>query len=337
MQSQPKISIIVPIYKVERYIRKCLDSIKNQNFKDWECILVDDGSPDKCGLICEEYSRIDNRFRVIHKENGGLSSARNAGIEIASAPFIGFVDPDDWIEPDMFAELYDLMIRYDADIVQVSLVNEYVGLSRKKPFVKRESVYDRKSLVRELFADKAIPNYCWIKLFKKEVITQLFPVGKVFEDIYMMNSWAENINRTVVSPKALYHYRRRRGSILNSDFASNRKEYFNACLERLKVLSKLEPDAISEREKTAYVWNAAINAAKTIARYEKDLKKGDMAVISISETLKNFRNPSLASLSPKMHFRASLLKNNPRMFAKLMRFVFKGDIHTKNRNHHLYE
>ncbi|HEY8803664.1 MAG TPA: glycosyltransferase, partial [Clostridium sp.] len=102
----PLISIIVPIYKVEVYIRNCVDSILNQTYKNLEIILVDDGSPDNCGNICEEYSSKDKRIKVIHKKNGGLSSARNAGLDIASGEYIGFIDSDDWIEGDMYESLY---------------------------------------------------------------------------------------------------------------------------------------------------------------------------------------------------------------------------------------
>lgn len=101
----PKISIIVPVYEVEPYIHKCVDSILAQTFTDFELILVDDGSPDNCGEICDEYEENDSRIRVIHKENGGPSSARNAGLNIAKGDYIGFVDSDDWIETDMYEML----------------------------------------------------------------------------------------------------------------------------------------------------------------------------------------------------------------------------------------
>ena len=97
----PKLSIIVPVYKVEQYINKCIDSILNQTFTDFELILVDDGSPDNCGKICDEYAQKDERVRVIHKENGGVSSARNLGIDEAKGEYVSFIDPDDWIDLDM--------------------------------------------------------------------------------------------------------------------------------------------------------------------------------------------------------------------------------------------
>ncbi|UOK56378.1 glycosyltransferase [Bacillus sp. OVS6] len=117
----PAISIVVPIYNVEKYLHKCIDSILSQNFTDLEIVLVNDGSTDSCGRICDEYSIKDNRVKVIHKKNGGLSDARNTGIEISTGDFIGFVDSDDWVEPNMYETLYNLCISNSADISTCSI------------------------------------------------------------------------------------------------------------------------------------------------------------------------------------------------------------------------
>lgn len=118
--TKPKISIIVPVYKAEPYLRKCIDSILNQTFKDFELILVDDGSPDRCGEICDEYALKDSRIKIIHKENSGRSSARNVGLDIAQGEYIGFVDSDDWIEPDMYEVLYSKAKIESADIIALN-------------------------------------------------------------------------------------------------------------------------------------------------------------------------------------------------------------------------
>ena len=113
----PKISIIVPVYNVEKYIRRCLDSIAAQTFTDWECICVDDGTPDASGKICNEYAQKDSRFVVIHKENGGVSSARNAGLNVAKGEYVTFCDSDDWVEKEMLEVLYNTALETDADVV----------------------------------------------------------------------------------------------------------------------------------------------------------------------------------------------------------------------------
>ncbi len=113
----PKISIIVPVYKVEKYLRRCLDSIAAQTFTDWECILVDDGSPDDSGKICDEYAEKDERFMVIHQENAGVSSARNKGLDEVKGEWICFVDSDDWIDKEMLAQMYDIAVKNKAEVV----------------------------------------------------------------------------------------------------------------------------------------------------------------------------------------------------------------------------
>ncbi|MBA1325633.1 glycosyltransferase [Enterococcus faecium] len=132
-------SIIVPVYKVEKYLRKCVDSILAQTFTDFEVILVDDGSPDNSGKICDEYAEKDNRVRVIHKENGGLSSARNAGIDVARGKYLGFVDSDDYIDEDMYEILYENLKIHDADISSVELIPFYGGRYKEKNKEKKSN------------------------------------------------------------------------------------------------------------------------------------------------------------------------------------------------------
>ena len=118
-----KISVIVPIYKVENYLNRCVESIRKQTYRNLEIILVDDGSPDACGEMCDRYAQEDSRIRVIHKENGGLSDARNAGIEVAAGEYIAFIDSDDWIDDKMYEVLYHTLLKYDADIAECSYRN----------------------------------------------------------------------------------------------------------------------------------------------------------------------------------------------------------------------
>lgn len=125
MPNTPKISIIMPVYNVEKYIRRCLDSIISQTFTDWECICIDDGTPDSSGKICDEYAQKDSRFVVIHKENGGVSSARNAGLDVAKGEWICFCDSDDWVEKDYISSWYDFVKDSSYDIVVANVIDEY--------------------------------------------------------------------------------------------------------------------------------------------------------------------------------------------------------------------
>ena len=142
---QPKISVIIPVYKVEKYLDRCVNSVLNQTLKDIEVILIDDGSPDGCPAMCEEYKKKDNRVRVIHKENGGLGYARNSGLEIATGEYIAFVDSDDFIEEDMYESLYSDAIKYNADVVLQGWKDDH------KRGCRRTNSVQRKRSCKELF------------------------------------------------------------------------------------------------------------------------------------------------------------------------------------------
>lgn len=331
MNQNPEISIIVPVYKVELYLRQCLDSIAAQTFSNWECILVDDGSPDGSGAICDEYAARDARFRVIHQKNGGVSAARNSGLSNAKAKYIGFVDPDDWTEPDLFMTLYNLICKDDYDMAQVGFYNEYIGETHRKTLVRARTVLDRKATVRRIFYDREIPSYLWNKLFNRRIIDTPFPTGEVFEDISVLNSWTKNIRKAIISPEVCYHYRRRKGSIVNSNFAANRIDYLMVCLNRVKELHLIEPEAFSDTEGAAYIWKASINAAKTISRFEADPEKRLEAVHRISALTHRFPAPPLRKFSLKAHWRARMLRDYPKRFIRLMRLVYSGDLHSHHR------
>ncbi|MCL7746080.1 glycosyltransferase [Halalkalibacter alkaliphilus] len=149
----PKISIIVPIYNVEKYLKQCIDSILAQTFKDFELILVNDGSPDNCGEICEKYAKNDNRVIVIHKKNNGVSSARNSGIEIAKGEYVGFVDPDDTVEKNMYERLIDTAITFNAEIVvsPITIINHKNNTNNVTPIWKNVNcIINNKEIVEEI-------------------------------------------------------------------------------------------------------------------------------------------------------------------------------------------
>lgn len=334
--NEPKISIIVPVYKVERYLRECLDSILAQTFADWECILVDDGSPDGCPQLCDEYAARDARFRVIHRANGGLSAARNSGLREARGAYIGFIDSDDWIAPQMFERLYQLITEYDADMAQVGICKEYVGFSHPKSHVKQVTVLDRKRITREIVCGKRIPNSVCHKLFRQEVINADFPEGKVFEDMAVLNRWVRDIRTAVLAPDPLYHYRMRKGSIIHTDF-SRRLDYFDALCEREREMSLLEPEALSEKERARLLWTAAINPAKLIARKVPDSKSRMQYTQTVVAVCQSFTPPRIATLGLKKYLRAKLLLHHPAWFIRLMRAGSTINLDEKWRKSHLYD
>ena len=240
----PVISIIVPVYNVEKYLPKCIDSILAQTLKDIEIILVDDGSPDNCGIMCDRYAEIDPRIVVIHRQNGGLSAARNDGIAAARADIIGFVDSDDWVEPEMFEKLVSALEKTGSDIVICNVSYDYLDHSHPSPFIiKDEKVYSREEALGLLVEDKMVHNYAWNKVYRKSVLSVPFPVGKSFEDIRVMIQWFANINKLVTIPYVGYHYIQRASSYLHSS-PTQFEEYISALRVQLEFIKRnnLIPD-----------------------------------------------------------------------------------------------
>lgn len=235
------ISVIIPVYNVEKYIRECLNSVINQTYKNLEIILVDDGSQDKSGNICDEYKMKDDRIKVIHKQNGGLSDARNVGMKIAKGRYIQFIDSDDFIDKDMIEILYKIIIENDADI---SMCSNYILKENKRTSDSsgKMYIYNRIEALREILLDEKIRSYAWNKLMKKELFTDIeFPKGKVFEDILTIPKIFEKSSKIVYLDIPKYYYRQREGSILNKQTNELRLSYINAAEEINKFIEEKEP------------------------------------------------------------------------------------------------
>ncbi|MFD1031917.1 glycosyltransferase family 2 protein [Metaplanococcus flavidus] len=215
-----KISVILPIYNVEEYLPKCINSVRNQTYENLEIILVNDGSTDRCGLICELHAALDTRIKVIHKDNGGLSDARNAGMEAATGDFVAFVDSDDWIDEDMYEVLYRLSSQYDADIAMCR-VREFSDLG-----ILDESTDDivvcggEEALMLMVTRDNnyKLEHGIVNKLIKKELLQNFkFPVGKLTEDLYFTPPLIYASKKCVYIDTGKYNYLTdRQGSIMNS-------------------------------------------------------------------------------------------------------------------------
>ncbi len=223
------ISVIVPVYKVEEYLELCLDSIISQTYTNLEIILVDDGSPDNCGKICDEYAEKDPRIKVIHQENGGLSAARNAGLDIATGDYIGFVDSDDYIESNYYEELIKSIKNYNSE--------QAICGVRKFELESRAIFYGNKCLskddyLKELLKED-VASYTWNKLYKKELFDGImFPVGELFEDIKTLHLLGEKTNYVSFTDKSFYNYRIRENSITAENKGIKAKDYLSATHSR---------------------------------------------------------------------------------------------------------
>lgn len=214
---QPLVSIIVPVYKVEPYLRRCLDSIVNQTYTNLEIILVEDGSPDDCPQICDEYAARDKRIVVIHKENGGLSDARNAGLDICKGGYISFVDSDDWVDETYIETLLDLSIKENADIA----IGENIRTEGcSKPTKKNITINacHSKEALKHLFSQNHIAfTVSWGKLYKKNLFSTLrFPKGKYHEDEFTTYILFYKSKKIVYTSEILYYYYQRADSIVST-------------------------------------------------------------------------------------------------------------------------
>lgn len=242
------ISVIIPIYNVEPYLRRCLNSVLNQTYSNLEIILVDDGSPDNCPSICDEYANNDTRIVVIHKKNGGLSDARNAGLDICKGDYITFVDSDDWITPHYVETLLDSAIRTSSDISIGEIKKTYEAscvLNNQKTTTR---ILNSREAVERLFSktEASFVAACG-KLFKRNIIIHIrFPKNKIHEDEYLNYQWLYNAKKIVYIDQVLYFYFQRPNSIMGEDLEYADEEIYvqqkNFFLERneKKILKALD-------------------------------------------------------------------------------------------------
>ena len=231
-----KVSIIVPVYKVEKYLEECLDSLKNQTYNNLEIILCDDESPDRCPQICEKYAKQDKRFKVLHKKNGGAASARNAGLEIATGDYIGFVDSDDLVKKDYIYHLVEILEINNADISVCSFSNMYVNREDAVKMEKEGYYSPEQYLERFLWDWKC--GLIWNKLFRKELVQNIrFPEGHVIDDEFFTYRLVMNARKIVVEDIPLYRYRQRKSGVMKqgrqNKILMDRKEYFPERYERV--------------------------------------------------------------------------------------------------------
>jgi glycosyltransferase involved in cell wall biosynthesis len=203
------ISVIVPVYKVERYLERCVKSLLNQTYRNMEIILVDDGSPDNCPQMCDDYAKRYDNVRVLHKENGGLSSARNAGINVAQGKYIGFVDSDDWVVPDMYEYLMNLLHTYNADVAQISYVMAFSESDIANDMPEKIELFKGKDILQYYMTTTTTTgSYSVCRcLFSKKLIDGIyFRDGKVNEDIDFKYKVLRNSNKFAVSNQQKYFY-----------------------------------------------------------------------------------------------------------------------------------
>ncbi|MBQ6887390.1 MAG: glycosyltransferase [Lachnospiraceae bacterium] len=280
------ISVIVPVYNMEKYLKRCVESILAQEYRQLEIILVDDGSTDNSPAMCDAYAKQDERICVIHKENGGLSDARNAGLAIATGSFIGFVDSDDWIEPEMYKDMYEAAKKHQAEVVVCRYAEVYPdrvvdGSCNELVVLTREEVLNIFICEHPRYK---IYNSVWSKLFKREIIgNTIFPKGRNSEDIVFTTKAFCRLERCVYIDTAYYNYvREREGSIMNG-FAGDRmlKDEIPFWREHIACIHQVKEELGQKAE--YYFYKRLVGyylSTRTTAKKQKELKRYATALLS---------------------------------------------------------
>lgn len=246
------LSIIIPVYNAEKFLVKCLDSVKNQTYQELEIILVNDGSTDNSGLICEEYAQKDHRFIVLHKENGGVSSARNMGLKVAKGEYIGFVDPDDWIDPEMFENLYQLMTEYQADVSMCGYFMENVsGKTLNQTIQPYILTFNRKDALNTIQNINGFQGFVCNKLFSANLIRQnpviLFDPDIAYgEDMLFCCQYFLKCKNIVYDSTPYYHYVLHAANATKPNYSLNKLTYLNALEQMIDLLSYVEGSEINK-------------------------------------------------------------------------------------------
>lgn len=241
MQNLPLISVIVPVYKVETYLDTCVASILGQTYENLELILIEDGSPDKSGALCDAWAAKDSRVKVIHQKNGGGGLARNVGLDMAKGQLIAFVDSDDYIAPDMFACLYGLL-QQGADIAECGYVDVFDDNAIFPEGEGAVSFASAEEALRENIYDRAYRQLIWNKLYRREMIADIrFPVGTKIDDEFFTYKVLGNAKRLAHCDRVLYAYRQQPDSVMHEGYSLRRLEGLQAKLERLEYLKEKFP------------------------------------------------------------------------------------------------
>lgn len=313
------VSIIVPIYKVEDYMDKCVQSLAGQTYSNLEIILVDDGSPDGCGQMCDAWAKRDSRIRVVHKENGGLSDARNAGLPVATGEIIGFVDSDDWVEPEFVQTLLEAMEAQGADIAEcaIRLVAEDGSVLRQRG-PSRDEAIDKIEALRRLILEAGVYQTVWNKLYRREVIEGiLFEKGKCNEDDFWTYQIFDRIGKLALVEKPLLNYLQRGGSIMGAGYSLKRLDGLEARYRRMNYLQKYEAlGALSCQQFALYcMWN--------LQKSLRDLS-GEQREIAVATILQ------MLNRTPAIAFGQLTCNLKYRIWYKMFRFAPKTTARIRN-------
>ena len=295
-KTNPLISVVVPVYKVEGYINRCVDSIINQTYNNLEIILVDDGSPDKCGKICDEYAKKDKRIKVIHKLNGGLSDARNAGIKIANGKYISFVDSDDYVEIDYIEVLYNALNNNNSDMSIGSHIVRYETgkiIDKSKNY---EYTTCPRDILEKILYDEDVDLSAWSKLYKIELFDNvLFPKGRLYEDAATTYKLIDKCKYITICSKTIYNYMIRKDSITNNSFSIKKMDLILSTKEMCDYIANKYPELESGcNRRLMYAYLSTLSQLTKSKKRNKNIEKELMEYIKFNykKVIKDKRTPN---------------------------------------------
>lgn len=241
------ISVIIPIYNVQPYLKRCVDSVCGQSYTDLEILLIDDGSTDESGSLCDLLAKSDSRIQVYHQENRGLSAARNLGLEKTNGDFIAFVDSDDFILPNMLQTLHDVLEKYDCDIASCSFIKFTDHILKIENSAKKLKIFSSEDALRDLFLSGVFQETVWNKLYRRSVLENLnFPVGKYHEDIFFTYQAFLHAKKIAAVDFIGYGYFQRQDSISGAKFSSKRFDALEGMAIRAEKIKKEAPSVYPE-------------------------------------------------------------------------------------------
>lgn len=309
----PQISLIVAVYNTAAYLCQCFDSILRQSVGDWELIVVDDGSTDGSADICDDYDRRDRRISVIHKSNSGKPDCCNLALSKAKGDFVGFVDSDDWLEPNMLETLLQALRDADVDFASCGYLNEFEDATISDPVCRRKQTLTRSQTVK-MFYDRKLYGYLHGRLFRRKILQEPVPQLRRYEDFAVIYKWVSHGCGSVLCPECLYHYRQRSSSIMNSEhdrmigLIPLLEEYY-LYIRNNKLLDAEENKAIALRN--------LIRIAKDISRH---MKREDVEapIERIREAVIRLQPVPAAHLRKKTLRRMHYLLHSTRLFLFIM-------------------
>lgn len=319
------VSIVVPVYNVEKYLRQCLDSIINQTYSEIQIILVDDGSTDSSGMICDEYAGNDTRIEVVHQKNQGLSGARNTGIACSRGEYIIFVDSDDFIDTDMIRTFIDAMEPEVSIVSCGAVLCDEDGKFLHSEHRSQSYKYIGKEQIKAMFHDRAYTVTAWGKLYSRKLFEEVkFPLGKYHEDMYTTYKLVDQSCGTLILDRAMYWYRQVGSSIMHQQFKEKHLDAIEANEIRAQFIQKNYPEFMEEA-KASIAYICCKCAEKMISSSCKDRRYRKRILDALRPNLKSLFTVSDYSIRTKAF--AVVYSISP----AFVQLTFKGYLHMKRR------